>query len=115
MLKIFHNPQCRKSREGLEFLKSKTSKFELINYLKNGLKESELKEILLKSNLEPSKIIRTNEELFRKELKGKNFTPEEWIKIICENPRLLQRPFIVGKHKAVLGDPVETIEEVINK
>jgi arsenate reductase (glutaredoxin) len=114
MLKIFHNPQCRKSREGLEFLNSKTSGFELVNYIKNGLKESDLKEILLKSNLEPIEVIRTKEEIFRKELKGKNFNREEWIKIICENPRLLKRPFIVGKHKAILGDPAVAIEEVLN-
>jgi len=115
MLKIFHNPHCRKSREGLEFLKSKTSSFELVDYLKNGLNESDLKEILLKSNLEPIQIIRTKEGLYRKELKGKNFNREEWIKIICENPKLLQRPFIVGRHKAVLGDPVASIEEVLHK
>jgi arsenate reductase (glutaredoxin) len=115
MLKIFHNPRCRKSREGLEFLKSKTSSFEVIEYLKTGLKENELNEILLKSNLEPSHIIRTNEDIFRKELKGKSFTHEEWIKIICENPNLLQRPFIVGKHKAVLADSSIAVEEIIKK
>jgi arsenate reductase (glutaredoxin) len=114
MLKIFHNPQCRKSREGLEFLRSKTSDFEVIEYIKNGLKEGDLKEILLKSNLEPAKIVRTKEELFRKELKGKSFTREEWIKIICENPKLLQRPFVIGKIKAVLGDPAEKIDALFN-
>jgi arsenate reductase (glutaredoxin) len=115
MLKIFHNPHCRKSREGLEFLKSKTCDFELIDYIKVGLSESDLKEILLKSNLEPIQLVRTKEDLFRRELKGKKFTREEWIKIICDNPRLLQRPFIVGKHKAVLGDPLESVNEVLDK
>jgi arsenate reductase (glutaredoxin) len=113
MIKIFHNSQCRKSREGLEFLKSITSDFKLIEYVKSGLSENDLKEILLKSNLEPIQIVRTKEELFRKELKGKNFTYEEWIKIICENPKLLQRPFVVGKHKAILGNSSEAIQEVI--
>jgi arsenate reductase len=112
-LKIYHNPKCRKSREGLEILKLKSTNFEVIDYIKNGLKESDLKEILLKSNLEPHQIVRTQEELFKKELKGKNFTREEWITIICENPRLLQRPFVVGKTKAVLGDPVEKIEALL--
>lgn len=115
MLKIFHNPRCRKSREGLEFLKSKTSDFEVIDYLKIGLKVSDLKEIMLKTNLEPAQLVRTQEEVYKKELKGKNFTREEWVKILCENPRLLQRPFVVGKTKAVLGNPVEKIEEMIKK
>jgi arsenate reductase (glutaredoxin) len=113
MLKIFHNPKCRKSREGLEMLKSKTSDFEIIDYIKKGLTENDLKEILLKSNIEPHQIVRTQEDLYKKELKGKNFTREEWIKIICENPQLLQRPFVVGKTKAILLDAIDKIEQVI--
>jgi arsenate reductase (glutaredoxin) len=113
MLKIFHNPKCRKSREGLEILKSKSSSFEIIDYIKNGLTETNLKEILLKSNLEPHQIVRTQEEMFRKELKGKSFTREEWIKILCENPKLLQRPFVISKTKAVLVDSVAKVESVI--
>ena len=94
-------------------LKSKTSDFELVDYIKNGLTENDLKEILLKSNLEPHQIVRTQEDLFKKELRGKNFTREEWIKILCENPRLLQRPFVVGKTKAVLLDSSAKVESVI--
>jgi arsenate reductase (glutaredoxin) len=113
MLKIFHNPKCRKSREGLEILKSKTNDFEIVDYIKNGLTEAYLKEILLKSNLEPHQIIRTQEDLYKKELKGKKFTYEEWIKIVCDNPRLLQRPFLVGRTKAVIVNSVDAIESVI--
>jgi arsenate reductase (glutaredoxin) len=104
---------CRKSREGLKYLKSKTNDFEVFDYIKHGLTETDLKEILLKTNLKPIDIIRKQEYLYKKELKGKSFNHQEWLKIICENPKLLQRPFIVAKLKAVLGDPVEKIEEVI--
>lgn len=107
MLKIYHNPRCRKSREGLEFVRSKTSDFEIIDYLKTGLHEDILKEILLKSGLKPVDLVRTQEDVYKKELKGKNFTDEEWIKIIVENPKLLQRPIVVGKHKAILAQPAE--------
>lgn len=113
MLKIYHNPRCRKSRAGLEYLKSKTDNFEVIEYLKNGLSDKELKEIILKSNLKPTELIRKQEEAYRKDLKGRNFTNEEWIQIICENPKLLQRPIIIAKHKAVLGDPVRNIDNVL--
>lgn len=113
MLKIYHNSRCRKSREGLEYLKSKTSDYEIIEYLKTGLSKDILKEILLKSNLKPVDLVRKQEELYKKELKGKEFTDEEWIQIIIENPKLLQRPLIVGKHKAVLAQPAEKADEVI--
>jgi arsenate reductase (glutaredoxin) len=114
MLKIYHNPRCRKSREGLEFLKSKTAGFTLVDYLKVGLCCNDLEEILLKSNLDPIDLVRKQEDFFIHDLKGKTFTRQEWIEIICENPGLLQRPIVVGRYKAVIAVPPERIEEVKN-
>jgi arsenate reductase (glutaredoxin) len=115
MLKIYHNPRCRKSREGLEFLRSKTSGFTLIDYLKEGLCCKDLEEILLKSNLDPIDLVRKQEDYFIQDLKGKTFTRQEWIEIICENPRLLQRPIVVGRYRAVVAVPPELAEEVLGK
>lgn len=112
-IKIYHNPHCSKSRSGLKYLQSKTSDYTVYNYIKKGLKEEDLKEIILKMNVHPSELVRENEELFKKELKGKNYTDIEWIKIICDNPKLLRRPLIVSKYKAVIGDPVENIDKII--
>jgi arsenate reductase len=110
--KVYHNTRCRKSRAGLEHLKSKTGEFEIVEYMKNGISEEELKEIILKLNVHPSSLVRTQEDYYKKELKGKSFTKEEWIKIISENPRLLKRPLIIARHKAVLGDPPENIDKL---
>ena len=90
-----------------------TADFKLIEYLKNGLTKDDLKEIILKTNQKPIDLIRKQEEIYKKELKGRSFNDEEWIDIICENPKLLQRPFVIAKHKAVLGDPPERINEVL--
>lgn len=113
MLKIYHNPRCRKSREGLNYLQEKTGEFEVVEYLKEGLTEDTLNEILLKTNQKPIDLVRTQEEIYKKELKGKNFSDEEWVKIIVENPRLLQRPIVIGKHKAVLAQPPDKLDELI--
>lgn len=113
MLKIYHNPRCRKSRAGLEYLMNKADDFEVVDYLKTGLTTEILEEILLKSNLQPRDLVRTQEELYRKELKNKNFTREEWIQILVENPKLLQRPIVISKHKAVLAQPPENIDRIL--
>ena len=113
MYKVYHNPRCKKSREGLEYLKSKTQDFEIVEYLKDGLAVDQIKEILLKANLKPTDLIRTQEEVYKKQFKGKNFNDDEWIDIIIENPKLLQRPIIVGKQKAVFAQPAEKADEVL--
>ena len=112
-IKIYHNPRCAKSRNGLKYLQSKTSDLVVYDYIKNGLSMDDLKEIILKLNVKPFELVRKNEELYRKELKGKNFTDNEWLKIISDNPKLLRRPLIVGKYKAVIGDLLENIDKVM--
>jgi len=113
MLKIYHNPRCRKSRAGLEYLQNKTDDFEIVDYLKTGLTPEILEEILLKTNLRPPDLVRQQEDMYRKELKNKNFTDEEWIQILVENPKLLQRPIVISKHKAVLAQPPENIDRIL--
>lgn len=110
--KIYHNTRCKHSRAGLDYLKSKTSDFEVRDYISDVITQAELKEILLKTNLKASQIVRANEEYFKTYLKGKSFTDDEWIKILIENPKLIQRPIIVGKYKAVIGNPPGEIDKL---
>lgn len=112
MLTIYHNPRCAKSREGLNYLTEHGYTFDVIRYLDAPLKAEDLKRLLMKLNLKPFQVIRTREELYKKELKGKVFTDEEWISIILQSPRLLQRPIVEGKYKAVIAIPPERIEEM---
>jgi arsenate reductase len=113
MLKIFHNSRCKHSRAGLEFLKSKTNNFVVREYLKESITKEEIKEILLKINLHPSDLARTQEDYFKKSLKGRSFNIDEWIKILIENPKLIKRPIVVGRLRAAIGIPPEEIERVL--
>ena len=115
MLKIYHNPKCRKSREGVAYLRQRGYEFKIILYLDNPLTAPELKTIFMKLNIKPLQGVRTEEEIFRRELKGRSFTDEEWIKIILQNPRLLQRPIVEGRYKAVIAVPAERVEEVMSR
>jgi arsenate reductase len=113
MITIYHNPRCRKSRAGLEYLKSKNVEFKTREYLKEPLTEDELKKLMLKLNVSPTEVIRRQEEVYRKNFKNKEFTEDEWITIITENPKLLQRPIVVKENKAVLAQPPEKIDDLI--
>ncbi|MDY0200650.1 MAG: ArsC/Spx/MgsR family protein [Tenuifilaceae bacterium] len=113
MLKIFHNPRCKHSRAGLEYLKTKTDNFKVRLYLKEPITKDEVKEILLKSNTSPDLLVRKQEDYYKKMLKGKNFNTDEWIKILVDNPNLIQRPIVVGKLKAVLANPPEEVDKLL--
>ncbi|MEO8762502.1 MAG: arsenate reductase (glutaredoxin) [Bacteroidia bacterium] len=99
-LTIYHNPRCSKSRKALETLTEKGEEVDVIEYLKTPLTKKILKNLLMKLNMKPIDIIRVNEDVFKDNFKGKNFTDDEWIQILIENPILLQRPIVVGEYKA---------------
>jgi arsenate reductase len=111
-IKIYHNPRCKHSRAGFDYLKKLTSEIEVRDYLADSITTKELKEILLKTNLKPSEIIRTNEEYYKTYLKGRRFNDDELLRILIENPKLLIRPIVVGKYKAVIGNPPEEINKL---
>ena len=112
MLKIYHNNRCKKSRAGLQFLSEKGLEPEIIEYLKNPLSQKELKNLLMKLNRTAFEMVRTQEAIYKSDFKGKDFTEEEWIKIIIENPKLLKRPIVETDKAAVWGDPVEEINKL---
>ena len=113
MITIYHNPKCRKSREGLQYLEDKGIDFTVVEYLRTPISREELKILLVKLNKRPVEIVRTSEDEFKAKLKGKNFTDEEWITILLENPKLIQRPIVTINHKAVLAQPAEEIDRLL--
>ena len=110
MYTIYHNPRCRKSRAGLEYVKSKSNEVEVVEYLKEPFTEDGFKKLLMKLNKKPIDMVRTQEAIYKSDFKGKNFTDDEWVKIILENPKLIKRPIVVKNNKAVWGNPVEELD-----
>lgn len=111
-MKIYHNPRCSKSRETLELIRSHGVEPEIVEYLKHIPTTAELKDILMKLNLKAEEIVRKSEPYFKENLKGKSFGEEEWIQIMIENPKLIERPIVVKNNKAVLGRPPGSVEEL---
>ncbi len=108
-MKIFHNPRCSKSRQGLQILKDSSQNFEIVDYLKNPPTAKELKEILNMLNFTPIQLVRKNEAIWKENFKGKDLTDAAIIKAMCDYPKLIERPIIIKGNKAVLGRPPENI------
>ncbi|WP_372934649.1 polyphosphate kinase 1, partial [Mariniphaga sediminis] len=113
VMKIYHNPRCAKSRAGLKYLEEKGFDLEIKKYMKEGISEAELKEIIQKTGKKPFELVRTQEEEYKTNYKEKELSDDEWIKILSENPKLLQRPVVVNGDKAVLANPPEAVEEIL--
>ena len=112
MITIYHNPKCRKSRAGIDFLKEKGLEFTVVEYIKNPISREVLKEILMKMNVRPRELVRTQEDVYKSDFAGKEFNDEEWIDILLEYPRLIKRPIVVKGYRAVIAEPPEEIDRL---
>ena len=113
MIKIYHNPRCKKSREGLEILEESGQKFKIVEYLKTTLSFNELKSIIDLLDITPIELIRKNEAIWKDHYKGKILGDDEIIYLMIEHPKLIERPIVINKQKAIIGRPPEDIKQVL--
>ena len=111
-MKIYHNPRCSKSRHGLAILEDSKSDFKIIKYLEEPLTLKELQNILNLLKITPIELVRKNELIWKQKYKGKTLTDSEIIAAMVENPKLIERPIVINKGKAVIGRPPELIKTI---
>ncbi len=113
MIKIYHNPRCRKSREGLDVLEKSGQDFEIIKYLEEVPSQEELKTLIGYLGIAPEGLVRKNEAIWKEKYKGKTLSDDEIIATMVENPKLIERPIVGKDKKAVIGRPSEKINTLL--
>ncbi|QZT35781.1 hypothetical protein K5X82_10760 [Halosquirtibacter xylanolyticus] len=109
-MKIYHNPRCKKSREGLAYLSSKCDDFEIVEYLKTGLTIELLRDLWSRYDGDIMDLVRTQEKFYKENLKGKVFSSEAWLEQMVQEPKLLQRPLVDNGTIVVLANPPQNID-----
>ena len=113
MIKIYHNPRCRKSREGLAYLENSGRDFEVIRYLDNPLSPQEIQELLKALDIPPIDLVRKNEAIWKSDYKGKDLNDSQVIAALSAHPKLIERPIVLIGNKAVIARPADKIDELI--
>lgn len=113
MIKIYHNPRCSKSREGLQILTDLAVEFETIDYFKNPLTKTELGKIVRLLGIKPIDLVRKNEAIWKEKFKFEVLTDEKILQAMAEFPNLIERPIVVNNGKAVIGRPPEMIKTIL--
>lgn len=110
---IFHNPRCQKSREALEILNKHGKDVTIREYLKEPPSPKELVELLKKLGMKPEELLRKTEPLFKEKYKDKSYSAKQWIKIMSENPILIERPIIVSENSAIVARPPIKVIDIL--
>lgn len=113
MIKIYHNPRCSKSRQGLQILEESKIVFEIIKYIETPPTIVELTEIIKLLNISPIQLVRKGEAIWKENFKGKTLSDEQIIEAMVQNPKLIERPIVIRGNKAVIGRPPSIIKTLL--
>lgn len=112
-LKVYHNQRCSKSRQALQYLDAKGLAYDVQKYLDDPLTKSEIKMLLRKIGISAEKLLRKGEKFYKENLKGKEWSEDEIIDFMLEEPKLIERPIIELGDNAVIGRPTEEIDKLL--
>ena len=89
--------------------------YDRVNYFNEPLTEAKLRDLLRKADLTPFDVLRKGETAFKDLGITPETPPDKIVRLIIENPSLLQRPIVEVGDKAVWARPVEKAFDLINK
>ena len=113
-IKVYQKPTCSKCRTTIGILKERGVDFEAIDYYEDTLTTDDIRKLIDQLGIKPIELVRKDEKVFRDlGLSDRYASDDELIKLMVENPDLIQRPIVVRGNKAVLGRPPETVEELL--
>ena len=75
----------------------------------------DLELILIKLEISPIELVRTKEEIWKNNYKGQQITDDEIIKVLVENPKLIERPIVIKGNRAVIGRPPENVLSLLSQ
>src|SRR5690606_22834342 len=102
-----------KSRETLKLLNDKGVNPEIVLYLENIPSPDDLKRILSLLNISAVDLVRKNESLYKENFRNREYSEDEWVQIMSENPKLIERPIVISRDKAVIGRPPEKVLDLL--
>lgn len=112
---IYYNPKCGTCRKVKERLEAKGITPKLIEYLKTPPTVADLESILQKMNKNPEAITRFQEDPWQEaNVDPATFPRDQWLKLMVENPILIQRPIVIHGNKAVVARPPEHVDALFS-
>lgn len=115
---IYQKPTCSKCRATLALLKESGEEFDAVNYYDTRLTVERLRELIDKLGIPIMDVLRREESLAHdlklvERHRAGQLSDEELMKIMVENPDLIQRPIVVRGNQAVLCRPPENVTKLL--
>ncbi len=113
-IKIYHNPECGTSRNVLSVIEAAGYVPEIIEYIKIGWQENQLRQLLNDCGLSPTQALRTSKSPAKDlGLMEDGVSDETIFAAMLEHPVLVNRPIVVAEKGTKLCRPSEVVLDIL--
>ncbi|OAB88735.1 arsenate reductase [Janibacter melonis] len=111
---LLHNPRCSTSRHAVEVAEAAGADVEVVQYLKDPLDETALRELAGKLEDPVTDLVR-RDSYFKELGLGEDdvASEDQVVAVLVEHPRLLQRPVLVRGDRAIIGRPKDRVQSFL--
>ena len=109
---IYHYPHCHSSRRAVEAATEAGIDFMEIQYMKEPLDESTLRDVISKLEDPVENMVRKDARFKKLALQAEDYVdnPDTVVAVLQRYPSLLQRPLLVRSDKAIIGRPLGKVK-----
>jgi arsenate reductase len=86
---------------------------ELVKYVDETPTVDQLRSVVEKLGIAAHDLIRTNEKVYKQQYRDQDLSDEEWLEVMVQHPKLIQRPILINGNKAMVGRPPEKVLDII--
>ena len=113
-IKIYHNPACGTSRTVLGMLRAKGIEPEIVEYLKNPPKRTEMQKLLAGMGMTPRGVLRRKGTPFDElGLDNPALTSAQLLDALEQHPILMERPIVVTSKGTRICRPAERLNDLL--
>ncbi len=112
---IWHYPRCSKSRKTLALLRDTNVDLQIRRYLDDPPSADELRQALDALDISAQELVRKKESQFKAlDLDDAALEEQDWIELLVQYPKLIERPVVLTSNGAIIGRPPENIHSIID-
>jgi arsenate reductase len=112
LVTVYEKPTCTTCKSLRGLLEEEGIPFERVNYMIEPLLEPILRDLLRKARLRPRDVLRAREARDAGITPDDGRTDDDIIRMIVDDPALLQRPIVERGDRAVLARPIDKVKEL---
>jgi Spx/MgsR family transcriptional regulator len=111
---IYVHPTCTTCRKAEAYLQQRGAAYSRRDFFTQRFTRAELVDVLRRAGVSPTEAVSRRSKVYQSQRLGeRELSEDELLDMMLDEPTLLQRPLIIGRHGSVQGFNQRALDEII--